>query len=179
MQTRRCCGKAKMTSLSLSLHGELSVLPHAAAAEKISWIYTHTKLITLTNHNRNKQRDEPIRIPSSYLRSLLKAWEKSAHKMRLVLVLVLIGWKMARGLEANHLGQQSRSPTHFRQSFKNCPINWQWALIWPKIWVSVYRFLWFFLVFYVYPRAALYNFLGHRIGTCRSLGTRFLTFNGS
>ena len=28
---------------------------------------TKTKVITLTNHNRNKQRHEPIRIPSNYL----------------------------------------------------------------------------------------------------------------
>ena len=29
---------------------------------------TKTKVITLTNHNRNKQRHEPIRIPSDYLK---------------------------------------------------------------------------------------------------------------
>ena len=28
---------------------------------------TKTKAITLTNHNRNKQRDEPITIPSNHL----------------------------------------------------------------------------------------------------------------
>ena len=28
---------------------------------------TKTKVITLTNHNRNKQRREPIRIPSNHL----------------------------------------------------------------------------------------------------------------
>ena len=28
---------------------------------------TKTKVITLTNHNRSEERDEPIRIPSNYL----------------------------------------------------------------------------------------------------------------
>ena len=38
---------------------------------------TKTKTITPTNHNRSKQRDEPITIPSNYLYcNLLKAREK-------------------------------------------------------------------------------------------------------
>ena len=36
---------------------------------------TNTTVTSPTNHNRSKKRDEPIRIPSSYLRSFLKARE--------------------------------------------------------------------------------------------------------
>ena len=37
---------------------------------------TNTKVTSPTNHNRSKKRDAPIRIPSSDLRSFLKAREK-------------------------------------------------------------------------------------------------------
>ena len=51
---------------------------------------TKTKAIIPTNHNRNKQHDEPITIPSNYLR-LAQSAEKSAYMVRLVFVLLLIG----------------------------------------------------------------------------------------
>ena len=49
---------------------------------------TKTKVITPTNHNRSKQRNEPIRIPSA---TCSRRGENRAYKMRLVLVLLLIG----------------------------------------------------------------------------------------
>ena len=52
-------------------------------------VETNTKEITPTNHNRNKERSEPIRIlGNSNSHTLLKARKKS-HKVRLVLVLLL------------------------------------------------------------------------------------------
>lgn len=38
---------------------------------------TDTKVTTSTNHNKSKQRDQPIRTPSNYLYKLLKVWPKS------------------------------------------------------------------------------------------------------
>ena len=35
---------------------------------------TKTKVITPTNHDRGKQRDEPITIPSNYLKLAQSAW---------------------------------------------------------------------------------------------------------
>ena len=50
----------------------------------------NTKVITLTNHNRSKQRDEPIRISLQLPTTCSKRGKKRAYKMRLVLVLVLV-----------------------------------------------------------------------------------------
>jgi len=50
---------------------------------------TKTKAITPTNHNRSRQRDEPIAIPSNYLAR--SAGKNDAYVVRLVLVLILIG----------------------------------------------------------------------------------------
>ena len=46
---------------------------------------------TPTNHNRSKQRDEPIIIPSNYLKLAQSAGKNQAYMVRLVLVLLLIG----------------------------------------------------------------------------------------
>ena len=50
---------------------------------------TNTNGITLTNHNRSKHHDEPIRI--------VKCSKKGAHKVWLVLVLLLVGSKASWG----------------------------------------------------------------------------------
>ena len=53
---------------------------------------TNTKVITLTNHKRSKQRDQPIRIPSNYLQLVQSAGKIArTHQLRLVLILLLIG----------------------------------------------------------------------------------------
>ena len=61
---------------------------------------TNTKVITANNHNRSKQRNEPIRIPSNYLRR----GKNRAYTVRLVLVLVVFSLvdKQARNVLANH-----------------------------------------------------------------------------
>ena len=51
---------------------------------------TITKAITLTNHNRSKQRDEPIRI-IVISSKFLKARENHAYNVQLVSGLLLIG----------------------------------------------------------------------------------------
>ena len=47
---------------------------------------TNTKVVASTNQNRSKKRDEPIRIPSNYLKLVQRAGNNHAFKMRLVLV---------------------------------------------------------------------------------------------
>ena len=85
---------------------------------------TKTKAITLTNHNWNKQHYEPIIIPSNYLQLAQGAGKNHAYLVRLVLVLLLIGWKTGASLfSGNHLEQQSQPRNCFQQSFENCSIN--------------------------------------------------------
>ena len=62
---------------------------------------TKTKAITPTNHDRGKQRDEPITIPSNYLKLAQSAGKNHADMARLVLALLLIGRKTG----ASHLSQ--------------------------------------------------------------------------
>ena len=56
---------------------------------------SNIKVVTPTNHNRRKQRDDPIRIPSKCLHDVTcpKRGKCRAYEVRLVLVLVslLIG----------------------------------------------------------------------------------------
>ena len=52
---------------------------------------TKTKAITPTNHNRSRQRDEPITIPSKSPVTRLKRGKNHAYMARMVLVLLLIG----------------------------------------------------------------------------------------
>ena len=48
---------------------------------------TNIKVITQTNHNRSKQRDEPIRIPSNnFLVTCPKGGKNRVYEMRLVVV---------------------------------------------------------------------------------------------
>ena len=51
---------------------------------------TNIKVITLTNHNRSKRHDDPIRTPSNYLQRAQSA-ENRLYRVGLVLVLLLIG----------------------------------------------------------------------------------------
>ena len=65
---------------------------------------TKTKAITPTNHNRNKQRHEPITIPSNFLSLARSALRKNhVYKVGLVLVLLLIGWKTGASLSSQSL----------------------------------------------------------------------------
>ena len=52
---------------------------------------TKTKAIIPANHNRSKQRDEPIRIPGNWSVTCSKRGKNHAYMARLVLVLLLIG----------------------------------------------------------------------------------------
>ena len=60
---------------------------------------TKTKAITPTNHDRGKQRDEPITIPRNYL----KLAQSAGKITRLVLVLLLIGGKPGASLLSQSL----------------------------------------------------------------------------
>ena len=59
--------------------------------------------ITTTNHNRSKQRHEPIRIPCKLLVTCWKREKNRANKTRLVLVSLLIGWKIFLWLFSDYL----------------------------------------------------------------------------
>ena len=63
--------------------------------EQFSYEYrkTNAKLITPTNHNRSRQHNECIRIPSNLPVTCSRRGKDHAYKLRLVLVLLIIGWK--------------------------------------------------------------------------------------
>ena len=53
---------------------------------------TKTKVITLTDHNRHRKSNEPIRTGSKSVHVVgAKRWKTRASKLQLVLVLLLIG----------------------------------------------------------------------------------------
>ena len=89
---------------------------------KILRSFLSSFLMTATNHNRSKQHNEPITIPSNYL-YLAQSAGKIMHTwcdwfwfcLSLVEKLALVFW-------ANHLAWQSQSHNQFRQSFENCSI---------------------------------------------------------
>ena len=71
------------------------------AAEGLEWLLerfssgcrkTNAKLIAPTNHNRSKQRDEPIRIPSNYLQLAQSAGKIRARVQRAVCFAFAFHW---------------------------------------------------------------------------------------
>ena len=64
---------------------------------------TKAKAITPTNHNRSRQRDEPTTILSNILVTRSKRGKNHAYMVRLVLVLILIGWKTGASLLSQSL----------------------------------------------------------------------------
>ena len=74
--------------------------------EQFSYEYrkTNTKIITPTNHNMSRQRNEWIRIPSNLPVTCSRLVNDHAYKLQLLLVLLIIGWKT----EALFLSQSLR-----------------------------------------------------------------------
>ena len=70
------------------------------------------------DHNRSKQRDEIIRIPSNNL--LLAQNVIKTACSRCNWFCFLLDEKLARDLLANRYVWQSQSRNYFRQSFENC-----------------------------------------------------------
>lgn len=66
-----------------------------------------TKGISLTNHKRHKQRNEPIRIRNNSMWQTPSARKCARGKLRLVLVLLVIG-RESGVLSTNHRGKHSK-----------------------------------------------------------------------
>ena len=76
-----------------------------------------TKAITLTNHKRRKQRNEPIKERSNSIPC--KAREKACKQVTMVLVVLLIGWRVARGLLIKQSHKSRVNPKQTQIAFNN------------------------------------------------------------
>ena len=102
VQTNSTIGKLSFIEIFFILQPNALLSDGVVKGMKGHWISgvqmtvekTNTKVIIPTNHNRRKQLDEPMKIPSNYgTYNLLKAREKSHAQGGLVFVLLFIGRK--------------------------------------------------------------------------------------